>query len=205
MFTVYKSNLDGQLNQVERVEHNTLINMVNPTTEEIQFMATTLDLPIDFFSNLLDEDERPRIERSENGFLMILNVPIEIEGTEELKSAPYGTAPLGIIHAEDHLVIISKTELPLVNEVIAGKFGDFQSYMKTRISLLLFKAVSESYEDYLALVNTRVGGLQKELRISYRNTELFGLINLNKSLVFFSTALSAMAIPLKFMMMSANV
>ena len=194
MFTIYKSDMNGQLAQTSAIEHNSLINMVNPTTDEIQFMAKTLDLPTDFFSNLLDKDERPRIERHSNGLLMILNVPVKVEGAEDLKQAPYHTVPMGIIHAQDHLVIVSREELNVVKEVIEGQYGDFQSYMKTRISLLLFKAVSESYEDYLALVNHQVGDLQKKLRVSYRNTELFGLINLNKSLVFFSTALSAMAI-----------
>ena len=194
MFTIYKSDMNGQLVQTNAIEHNSLINMVNPTTDEIQFMAKTLDLPTDFFSNLLDKDERPRIERHSNGLLMILNVPVKVEGAEDLKQAPYHTVPMGIIHAQDHLVIVSREELNVVKEVIEGQYGDFQSYMKTRISLLLFKAVSESYEDYLALVNHQVGDLQKKLRVSYRNTELFGLINLNKSLVFFSTALSAMAI-----------
>lgn len=194
MFTIYKSDMNGQLIQTNAVEHNSLINMVNPTTDEIQFMAKTLDLPTDFFSNLLDKDERPRIERNPNGLLMILNVPVKIEGVEDLKQAPYHTVPMGIIHAKDHLVIVSRQELDVVKEVIEGQYGDFQSYMKTRISLLLFKAVSESYEDHLALVNQQVADLQKKLRLSYRNTELFGLINLNKSLVFFSTALSAMAI-----------
>lgn len=194
MFTIYKSDMNGQLVQTNAIEHNSLINMVNPTTDEIQFMAKTLELPTDFFSNLLDKDERPRIERHANGLLMILNVPVKVEGAEDLKQAPYHTVPIGIIHAQDHLVIVSREELNVVKEVIEGQYGDFQSYMKTRISLLLFKAVSESYEDYLALVNHQVGDLQKKLRVSYRNTELFGLINLNKSLVFFSTALSAMAI-----------
>ncbi|GAA5094528.1 magnesium transporter CorA family protein [Wohlfahrtiimonas larvae] len=194
MFTIYKNDMNGQLVQINSIEHNSLINMVNPTIEEIQLMAKTLELPIDFFSNLLDEDERPRIERNPNGLLMILNVPVKVEGAEDLKQAPYSTVPVGIIHAQDHLVIISRQELDVVREVIEGQYGDFQSYMKTRISLLLFKAVSESYEDHLALVNHQVADLQKELRLSYRNTELFGLINLNKSLVFFSTALSAMAI-----------
>lgn len=194
MFTIYKSDMNGQLVQTNAIEHNSLINMVNPTADEIQFMAKTLELPLDFFSNLLDEDERPRIERDPNGLLMILNVPVKVEGAEDLKQAPYRTVPMGIIHAQDHLVIVSREELNVVKEVIEGQYGDFQSYMKTRISLLLFKAVSESYEDHLALVNQQVGDLQKKLRVSYRNTELFGLINLNKSLVFFSTALSAMAI-----------
>lgn len=194
MLSIYQTHANGQLLPSETLAHNSLIHLVNPTEEEINVLVNELHLPLDFFHSVLDRHERPRIERDDHGTLIILNVPVTAANAEDLTAPPYHTVPLGIIHGRDHLIIVSREPLTVVDEVLAGQYGDFYSHMKTRISLLLFKAVSESYEDHLALINAQVSQLQKKLRASYKNTELFALMNLNKSLVFFSTALSAMTI-----------
>lgn len=72
--------------------------------------------------------------------------------------------------------------------------------MKTRITLLLFKAVAKAYDDHLGYINDQAAQLQQKLRASYQNKELFSLIELSKSLVFFSTSLSALAILYRQMM-----
>jgi len=64
--------------------------------------------------------------------------------------------------------------------------------MKTRITLLLFEAIAQSYLDFLKRIKVQVGRLQQELKESHNNRELFGLININKGLVYFSTSLRAM-------------
>lgn len=194
MLTIYESNTHGQLIKAADINHNAIVYLSNPSEAEIQQTAKTLNLPLDFFNSALDPNERPRIEKDPNGLLMMLNVPVAVDNADLAKEVPYRTLPIGIIHAPNHLVIVAREDVPLVSELLAGKYGDVQSHMKTRLSLLLFKAIAESYHDYLGQINGQVGLMQKKLKTSYQNSELFGLINLNKSLVYFSTSLRAMAI-----------
>ena len=38
------------------------INTTNPTTEEIQRLSTQFRIPTDLINDILDQDERPRVE-----------------------------------------------------------------------------------------------------------------------------------------------
>lgn len=194
MLKIYQSNAQGSLLETQDIAHNSLVYLVDPSKEEIIKVATELNLPQDFLTDSLDRNERPRIEKDKNSLLMVLNTPIKIDQDTRPNQAPYQTCPFGIIHTENNLLIVSRYELPILTRVIAGEYGEFQSYMKTRISLLIFKAVAESYNYNLTQINKNISELQQKLKKSYRNNELFGLISLNKSLVYFSTSLSAMNI-----------
>ncbi|MBP6345667.1 MAG: magnesium transporter CorA family protein [Neisseriaceae bacterium] len=194
MLTIHTSNAQGQLVLGPDLSHNAIVSLINPTTAEVDRIANALNVPHDFFNSALDPNERPRIEKNQDNLLIILNVPVPVQQADLAKEVPYRTLPIGIIHAPDHVIIVAKEEVPLLADLLAGKQGAFHSHMKTRLSLLLFKAIAESYHDHLGHINAEVGRLQKKLKTSYQNKELFSLINLNKSLVYFSTSLSAMAI-----------
>lgn len=189
MLTIYQSDAKACIQKVATTAHNSLLYMVNPTDVEITNTAKKLSIPQKFFHDSLDAFERPRIEKAEDALLIVLNLPVV--GNEEI---PYQTMPIGVIHAENHLVIVSKEELPFFPALLAGKYGSFQTHMKTRITLLIFEAIMQSYGDFQTDVTKQVRKLQQKLKSAYRNNELFGMINLNKSLVSFSTAVSAMKI-----------
>lgn len=205
MFKIYQSNPQGLLLECQEIQHNSIIYMTNPSQVEMDMVAKTLNIPHSFFKDCLDKNERPRIEKNHNTLLMVLNTPVQVDVTERQHQAPYQTQPFGLIHCENHVVIVSAQELPLMHDVLNGRYGEFQSYMKTRLSLLIFKAVADAYNQNLNTINKEISQLQHQLKKSYRNHELFGLIALNKSLVYFSTALSAMNILYKRIMQGHDI
>ncbi|MGG4775985.1 magnesium transporter CorA family protein [Alcaligenaceae bacterium 429] len=205
MLHIYKSDAQGTLLNVKEITHNSLVYLENPTAEEIQSTAKTLNIPLDFFEDSLDKNELPRIEKSGQASLIVVNAPVRVSEESAKAGVPYKTAPIGLIHTQDNLVIVAREKLPFIGDLIKGKYGDFQSFMKTRISLLLFKAVSQAFDSSLHQINHQVSGLQKKIKSSYHNNELFGLINLNKSLVYFSTSLSAMSILYKRLMEGVDI
>lgn len=194
MLKIYKNAQDGMINEEAIIRPNSLVMMINPTGEEINQITRDFSLPEKFFLDSLDQDERPRLERDENGYLIVLNIPVKNPNSPLQNEAPYITLPLGIIHTENNIFLVSKEPHPILMDLIAGEYGEFQTHMRTRVTLLLFKAVAKHYDDHLGFINDEAGKLQQKLRASYHNRELFSLINLNKSLVFFSTSLSALAI-----------
>lgn len=192
MLTIFQSNSTSRLQKESDIAHNTLLYLVAPTDAQISQVSTKLGIPESFFRDSLDNNERPRIERDDSSLLIILNAPIAINEEKLYDEIPYRTTPIGIIHVKDHLVIVTKEEIPLLNDVFSGKYGPFQTHMKTRVTLLIFEAIAQSYLDFLKRIKVQVGRLQQELKKSHNNRELFGLIHINKSLVYFSTSLRAM-------------
>lgn len=199
MLTIYK-NSDERLIQKSVIRPNHLLLLIDPNMDEINQMTRHFQLPAKFFTDALDQDERPRLERDEHGYLIVLNLPIKNPKAGEKHEPPYITQPLGIIHTDSNLILVSRQHHPLIEQLINGECGDFQTEMKTRITLLLFKAVAKAYDDHLGYINDAAAVLQQKLRASYQNRELFSLIELSKSLVFFSTSLSALAILYRQMM-----
>ncbi|MGE7687947.1 magnesium transporter CorA family protein [Lysinibacillus sp. NPDC097214] len=192
MLTIYQSDSSGQLQTVSNIVHNTLLYLVDPTDAEISQISNKLNIPENFIRDSLDINERPRIEKDDSSMVIILNSPVAMNEERLYEEIPYRTIPIGIIHVKDHLVIVTKKDNSLCNDIFLGKYGTFQTHMKTRITLLLFEAITQSYLDFLKRIKVQVGRLQQELKESHNNRELFGLININKGLVYFSTSLRAM-------------
>jgi len=192
MLTIYQSDSSGQLQTVSNIVHNTLLYLVDPTDAEISQISNKLNIPENFIRDSLDINERPRIEKDDSSMVIILNSPVAMNEERLYEEIPYRTIPIGIIHVKDHLVIVTKKDNSLCNDIFLGKYGTFQTHMKTRITLLLFEAIAQSYLDFLKRIKVQVGRLQQELKESHNNRELFGLININKGLVYFSTSLRAM-------------
>ncbi len=192
MLTIYQSGTSGQLQPVSNIVHNTLLYLVDPTDAEISQISNKLNIPEGTIRDSLDINERPRIESDDSSMVIILNSPVEMNEERLYEEIPYRTIPIGIIHVKDHLVIVSKKDNPLCRDIFSGKYGTFQTHMKTRITLILFEAIAQSYLDFLKRIKAQVGRLQQELKESHNNRELYGLIHINKSLVYFSTSLRAM-------------
>ncbi|MDM5249424.1 magnesium transporter CorA family protein [Lysinibacillus sp. G4S2] len=192
MLTIYRSDSSGQLQPISEIVHNTLLYLVDPTDAEISQISNKLNIPKNFIRDSLDINERPRIEKDDSSTVIILNSPVVMNEEHLYEEIPYRTIPIGIIHVKDHLVIVTKKDNPLCRDLFLGKYGTFQTHMKTRITLLLFEAIAQSYLDFLKRIKVQVGRLQQELKESHNNRELFGLININKSVVYFSTSLKAM-------------
>ncbi|AOA59569.1 magnesium transporter CorA family protein [Acinetobacter larvae] len=194
MLKIYQSNAQAQLLEVPEIVHNSLILLIQPSLDELLIVETALQLPRQLCTAALDQNERPRIEKSPDQIMLLLNAPYRLEPLHDPHTAPYQTCPIGLIHCDHHMIIVCRQQLPMIEQLMAGRFGDFQSCMKTRISLLLFKAIAESYNQHLTQINKQMAQLQQQLKRSYRNHELFALMSLNKSLVYFSTALTAMTL-----------
>lgn len=194
MLKIYKNGQDKMLVEEAVIRPNSLVMMIAPTAEQITQVTRDYHIPEKFFLDALDEDERPRLERDENSYLIVLNIPVKNPNSQMKNEAPYLTLPLGIIHTENNIFLVSREPHPILQDLIDGEYGQFQTHMKTKITLLLFKAVAKHYDDHLEFINDEAAKLQQQLNESYHNKELFALINLNKSLVFFSTSLSALVI-----------
>ena len=69
MITIYKSTQNG-LEQLDEFTSGCWINVVDPTTDEIERL-TVEGIPLDFITYPLDMDERARSEREDDGKMLM--------------------------------------------------------------------------------------------------------------------------------------
>ena len=112
MITYYKNNKG--LTQTENREENCWINVVCPTKEETKFLLKELHIPEDFYSDIEDIDERPRIEIENGWTLIILRIPFKSDDPK----LPFNTAPLGLMFKEDVFVSLCFHQTDILSDFV---------------------------------------------------------------------------------------
>ena len=184
MYKIMKST-DTGLDELEidRLEKGCWIDVVAPSEEELQEIAAATKIQMDFLTAPLDEEEKSRIEIEDDQILVLVDIPFLRSNKD------YDTLPLGIIITENFI-----TTVCLEPNAVTAEFGThntkiFSTFKKTRFLFqILFKSAT-LYLKYIRIIIRRTDELEKHLRQSMQNSELFNLLDLQKSLTYFSTSL----------------
>ncbi|HZG60035.1 MAG TPA: magnesium transporter CorA family protein [Anoxybacillus sp.] len=189
MMNIYLSKNDGKLEEIHELQNGCWIKLVAPTEEEIRYIANHLDIPIDSIKDALDDEERSRIEKEDNHVLIIVDIPIITH--DEVDGAIYETIPIGMIITNTCFITVCLQENPIFEEFTKNKIKNFYTFMKTRFALQMLYMISTYYLRYLKQINRKTSQIEKALHQSMKNKELFSLLSMEKSLVYFMTSLKA--------------
>jgi magnesium transporter len=174
--------------EVNTPENDSWVNVIPPLKqEEFVQLSTSLDIPVDFLSDSLDIDERSRFEVEDNVKLIVIKTPAENNSFNE-SDAFYITIPICIILTHNHIVTVNSFE----NGAIRKFFNTFQNRKpdnRKMMVLKVFEKVVLNFMDFLKEINQRRNTLEQQLYDSNRNEELLQLVRIQKSLVYFVTAL----------------
>ena len=138
---------------------------------------------MDFLTAPLDEEEKSRIEIEDDQILVLVDIPFLRSNKD------YDTLPLGIIITENFITTVCLEPNAVTAEFGAHNTKIFSTFKKTRFLFqILFKSAT-LYLKYIRIIIRRTDELEKHLRQSMQNSELFNLLDLQKSLTYFSTSL----------------
>lgn len=177
---------NNYLEELTGPEPGCWVNLVAPGEAELNRISNKYNLDIDALKAALDADERSRIEIDDNYTMILVNIPtIEAETDKEL----YSTIPLAIIVVDDAVITVCSDDTPILRQFANGKVRDFYSNMKSRFILQILYKTSSLFLAYLRNIDKKSDNVENELHRSQRNKELIELLKLEKSLVYFTTAL----------------
>ncbi|MFC4404131.1 magnesium transporter CorA family protein [Gracilibacillus xinjiangensis] len=187
MISIYLSTPEGKLNREENFVENSWIQCTAPSMKEIKTISKYCHVPVEFLENPLDEEEAARIEHDENtGSTLIINdFPIEYENQEHFTS--YTTIPIGIILTNSHIITICHKEVSFLKQMRPNVF----TRKKSRLALQILLSISTLYLECLQQLNKQRIAIEKNLIKSLTNKQLYGLMEIEKSLVYFLTSLRA--------------
>jgi magnesium transporter len=164
------------------------VNVLPPLKqEEFTELSAALNIPIDFLKDSLDIDERSRYEIEDDVKLIVIKTPTENNSFNE-SDAFYITIPICIILTTGQIVTVNSFE----NEAIKKFLNSFQNRnpdKKNMMVLKIFEKITTNFQEHLKEINQRRNALEQKLYDSNRNEELFELMRIQKSLVYFVTAL----------------
>ena len=187
MIKIFKT-FGGYL-EINEPQKGCWIQTVNPTQDEIQKLTDEFGLPKDVIIDILDQDERPRIEFEDNWTLIILRIPVEAKNN----GVPFHTIPLGVFITETFTLTLSLND----NEVLPiGQPSPFKDHYRQitdsiNFVLQLFLRSGNMYLRYLKQINQMTGAIEQDLEKSIKNKELNKLLKMEKCLVYFITSIKA--------------
>ncbi|OUO35241.1 magnesium transporter CorA family protein [Olsenella sp. An290] len=198
MIEYLKTGTDGTMERLEAPETGCWVNAVAPTAEERELLERELGVLPEFVGSALDEEETSRIDYDDdaNQIFVIVDYPtVEEDGAPARGSLPlqYDTMPLSMVFLRDRgmFVTISILDNPVVSDLAAGRIRNVDTHYRTRFLLQMLLRVSQLYLLYLRRIDRLSSHTEARLHASVRNEELIQMLNLEKSLVYFSTSLKS--------------
>ncbi|MBN1632005.1 MAG: magnesium transporter CorA family protein [Thermoleophilia bacterium] len=187
MLAILKTTSTG-LTRLEEFEPDCWIDLVSPTEEELERVSRELEIPLDLLRGPLDEEEKSRVDVEDGLTHVIVDIPVLVR-EEDQKG--YETIPLGMLVHHDYFITTCLRANPILGEFERGTIKGFTTFWKTRFLLQILQQVSAFYLRYLGRIDRETDKVERELRASLKNAEIFDLLGLQKSLVYFTTSLRA--------------
>lgn len=187
MLDIFKT-IDGTLFKLEEIEDGAWISLVDPTTEELDFIEDELAVDRDFLRAALDEEESARLESENEQVLILVDTPY-VEKTDD--HIIYETLPLGIIITDKNIITVCLKNSIVLDQFEKNSIRTFFTYKKYRFLYQLLYKNAQRYLLYLRQIDKMSNSVEKQLHQSLKNKELFLLLDLEKSLVYITTSLKA--------------
>jgi len=188
MIQIYK-NYEGhkELEELDHIELESWVMITDPTMEELMNISRDYKIDMDDLKAALDTEERSRLENEDDYTMILVNIPVVEE--EEGKKW-YETIPLGIFITNKIVFTVCLEQTNILKQFVDGLVSNFYTFMKTRfVYQILYNNAAFLY--YLRVIDQRANQVEDLLHETYENKDLIQLYDLEKCLVYFTTALKS--------------
>ncbi|MBR6566551.1 MAG: magnesium transporter CorA family protein [Spirochaetaceae bacterium] len=174
-----REELDPQL--------NTWVDARSVARDDIRILEEDFRIEQEHILDILDPDELSRIEREDDYILTIARIPVFATSGD----ISYFTVPLGIVVVDRFIITICWTDCEMLRDIATNRMkglnlADFPAFI-----VKILSRADTMFLRYLKEINRRSTSIQNELQQSVKNNELIQLLNLEKSLEFFTTSLKS--------------
>jgi len=186
----------------ETISKGCWVRMIQPTDDEVSFVCDQFSIEKSELTVLLDEEERPRVEFDGGTSLILIDTPyVVIE--DDIES--YTTIPAGFILLPEVIISVSLRKNPLLDLFSAGKIKNFSTDNHVGFILLFLYKNAGIFVQNLRMIDKRTTEIEKTLKRSTKNEELFYMLTLSKSLVYIINSLKGNAGVLEKLSKSQNL
>ena len=196
MISFYKTDEKNRLAQVDAIEPGCWVNLVAPTEQELMRVQTALNVEPDFLRAALDEEETSRIEQEEEQTLIIIDIPVA-EDEAEPTSGIYATMPVGIIVTEHNVITVALRDTPIISDFAEGRLRNILTGQKTKFVLQVLLHVAKKYLFCLRQIDRLSHAVERRLHEAMKNNDLFRLLDMEKTLIYFTTSLQSDSLTIK--------
>ncbi len=201
MINYYKT-INDRIEEIKNYEEGCWVNCVAPDEDEVQYLLDFFNIPPELLRSALDEEESSHIDSEDGTTLIIIDIPM-VEKVS--KNITYSTMPIGILFTDKNVITVSLRENTVLSEFSEGVVRNVVTKYKTHFVLHIMLRMATKYLQYLKQIDKISNRIERELRRSAKNKDLNQLLDIEKSLVYFSSSLKSDEITLEKIMRGRHI
>ena len=187
MIKFFKTDEKKKMSRIDAFEKGCWVDLINPTDDEVEVVSVLTGVPEEMLKAALDDEETARSELDDGNFLCLLDTPI-MKDTDD--GDAYETIPMALIYNSKCVITVSLHGNPVLGDFISNRASvDTEKPVYFILSFMMGNA--KKFLSGLKQIDKKSLRVQAELHRSMKNKELIQLLELENSLVYFSTSLSA--------------
>lgn len=201
MLVAYKHDEEQILREIvpEHAEKGSWLHAANPTEAELERLSIITGIPTTEILGALDPEERSHVELEDEYIFVVINTPVLRETQDS-----YDTLPLGIFVTERYFITVCLEYSAVISVFLNNRYATFRTYKKTRFLFQIMNRTATLFLQALQQINRRTDTIEAEVRASMQNKEFFQLLELQKSLTYFTSALKANGIVMEKLLRLRN-
>ena len=174
--------------QIETFKSGCWVDLVNPSDDECEDVAAVTGISEDMLKAALDEEDRARTEFDDGNAMFIVDCPLIEENDEG--GDDYTTIPLAVIYNDKCIVTVCLKGNTVLKDFITGR-EKINTPERVHFLLTFMLNNAKRFLYYLKQIDRKTHRIQSEMERTMRNTEIIQLLDLQNSLVYFSTSLNS--------------
>lgn len=179
---------NGAPEKCEKFRDRCWIDLVNPSDDECEDVTNLTGISEDMLKAALDEEERARCEFDDGNSMFIVDCPV-IEENDDGGDV-YSTLPLAVIYNKNCIVTVCLKGNTVLKEFICGR-EKINTDKPLHFILTFMLNNAKRFLYCLKQIDRKTRRIQSEMEKTMRNTEIIQLLDLQNSLVYFSTSLNS--------------
>ena len=165
---------------------NFWVHLNNPSEEEMKSVCASLDIEAKVLRKALDRSETPHMEIEPNYVLFIIKIPYVILNKEKKK---YRALPMAIFVFNNGILTVTTSHHPIITDLKKVRIHGLRFLHRRSFPIFLINKTIEYYIRYLNEIQEDILSKEKTLIKSTSNKDLEHMLTLQKSLLYFTTAL----------------
>ncbi|HKL59037.1 MAG TPA: magnesium transporter CorA family protein [Sphaerochaeta sp.] len=165
----------------------TWVDARNINRDDITLLEEQYTISSELLADIMDQDEQARIEREDDYVALIVRLPALADDSKGINQY---AVPLGIVLYKDTVITICQSDSIVLEDFSKNRFRQYPVATKEGFVISILGRATMVYIRLLKYVNRQKSLVEEQLQKSIMNYELIQLLQIQKSLVYFSTSLS---------------
>lgn len=178
----------GAPGKIDTFKSNCWVDMINPSDDECEDVASFTGISEDMIKAALDEEERARTEFDDGVSMFVVDCPLIEEGDDGTDR--YTTLPLALIYNSKCIVTVCLKGNTVLKDFATGR-EKINTAMPVHFILTFMLGNAKRFLYSLKQIDRKTRRIQSEMEKTMRNAEIIQLLDLQNSFVYFSTSLNS--------------